>query len=139
MIGLARALSRFRALPDDTGIALERNQRFARVSPILKLLDSDVVAGLPPGTAAEDRPRDIDHVPRTLACIEQRPRRAALLSGAAHALHAAIGAPPSPAERAMAERFESHLPVHEDEELAAAWAEGRAMDLERVFDVALDR
>src|SRR5882757_2863516 len=68
----ARALPRFRALPDDTGIALEGDKRFARVRPILKLLDGHVVAGLAAGTAGEERPRDIDHVQRALALIEQR-------------------------------------------------------------------
>jgi hypothetical protein len=46
VIDVARALPRFRALPEDTGIALEGNKRFARVGPILKLLDAYVVAGL---------------------------------------------------------------------------------------------
>ena len=41
----ARALPRFRALPDDTGIALQGDKRLARVGPILKLLDSHVVSG----------------------------------------------------------------------------------------------
>src|SRR5208282_161876 len=71
-IDVARALSRFRAFPDDTGIALEGDKRSARVGPILKLLDGHVVAGLPAGTAGEERPRDIDHVRRALARIEQR-------------------------------------------------------------------
>src|SRR5260370_11327178 len=72
VIDVARALPRFRALPDDTGIALEGDKRFARVGPILKLLDSHVVAGVAAGTAGEERPRDIDHVQRALALIEQR-------------------------------------------------------------------
>jgi|SRR5271166_1718264 len=71
-IGVARALPRFRALPDDTGIALEGDKGFARVSPILKLLDGHVVAGLAAGTTGEERPRDIDHVQGALALIEQR-------------------------------------------------------------------
>src|SRR5712671_960203 len=72
VIAVARALPRFPALPDDTGIALEGDKRFARVGPILKLLDSHVVAGVAAGTAGEERPRDIDHVQRALALIEQR-------------------------------------------------------------------
>jgi hypothetical protein len=40
VIDVARALPRFRALPDDTGIALEGDKRFARVRPILKLLEA---------------------------------------------------------------------------------------------------
>jgi hypothetical protein len=62
----ARALRRFRAFPDDTGIALDGDKRFARVGPILKLLDGHVVAGLAAGTASEERPRDIDHMQRAL-------------------------------------------------------------------------
>src|SRR5258707_8087681 len=72
VIDVAPALPRFRAFPDDTGIALEGHKRFARVGPILKLLDGHVVAGLAAGTAGEERPRDIDHVQRALALIEQR-------------------------------------------------------------------
>src|SRR5207245_6140334 len=67
---VSRALPRFRALPDDTGIAGDK--RFARVGPILKLLDGHVVAGLAAGTAGEERPRDIDHMQRALALVEQR-------------------------------------------------------------------
>jgi hypothetical protein len=62
-----------------------------------------------------------------------------MLAGAAEALHAAIGAPPSPAERAVGERFESGLRIHEHEELHAAWLEGKAMALERALAYALDR
>src|SRR5260370_9046530 len=72
VIDVARALPRFRAFPDDTRIALEGDKRFARVGPILKLLDGHVVAGLAAGTAGEERPREIDHVQRALALIEQR-------------------------------------------------------------------
>ena len=72
MIDVARALPRFRAFPDDTGIAFQGDKRFARVGPILKLLNGHVVAGLPAGTAGEERPRDIDHLRRALALIEQR-------------------------------------------------------------------
>src|SRR5260370_10357400 len=41
----AGALPRFRAFPDDTGLALERVKRFARVGPILHLLHGHSVAG----------------------------------------------------------------------------------------------
>ena len=70
MIDVARALARFRTFPDDTGIALEGDKPVARVGPILKLFDGDVVAGLAAGTAGEERPRDVDHM-RALALIEQ--------------------------------------------------------------------
>src|SRR5260370_34870171 len=70
----ARELPRFRAFPDDTGIALEGDKRFARVGPILKLLDRLVEAGLAAGTAARQRPPDLDPVPIGLSASE--PRRA---------------------------------------------------------------
>src|SRR5215471_9228029 len=72
VINVARAPARFRAFPDDTGITLEGNQPFASIGPILKLGDSHVIAGLAAGTTGEERPRDIDHVRRTLALVEQR-------------------------------------------------------------------
>ena len=45
---------------------------FAGVGPILKLLYGHVVAELAAGTAGEERPRDVDHMRRALALIEQR-------------------------------------------------------------------
>ena len=78
------------------------------------------------------------HVLAGAACAEGLPRRAATLAGAAEELHAAIGAPPSPAERAVAERFESSLRTHADEDIAAARRAGEAMALDRVLDYALD-
>jgi predicted ATPase len=87
-----------------------------------------------------DRPTIVEclHVLAGAAAAEDQPRRAATLAGAAEALHAAIGAPPSPAERAVGERFESGLRGHEDDELAAAWVEGTAMALDQVLDLARD-
>jgi hypothetical protein len=87
-----------------------------------------------------DKPTIVEclHVLAGAAAAEARPRRAATLAGAAEALHAAIGAPPSPAERAVGERFESHLRVNEEEELGAAWVEGKEMSLDRVLDYALE-
>jgi predicted ATPase len=87
-----------------------------------------------------DKPTTVEclHVLAGIACIERRSRRAAVLSGAAEALHAAIGAPPSPAERAIAERFDPHL-VADEEDLVAAWAEGRSLSVEEVVDYALER
>jgi hypothetical protein len=88
-----------------------------------------------------DKPTIVEclHVLAGAACAEGRPRRAATLLGAAEALHAAIGAPPSPAERAVGEQFESRLRVDEDEELRAAWVEGKEMSLDGVLDYALER
>src|SRR4051794_11142408 len=64
VINVARVPARFRAFPDDTGIALEGDKPGACVGPILKLLDGHVIAGLAAGTAGEECPRDIDHVRR---------------------------------------------------------------------------
>jgi len=63
---------RFRAFPDDTGISLKGDKPVACVRPILKLLDGHVIPGLAAGTAGEECPRDIDHVRRALALVEQR-------------------------------------------------------------------
>jgi tetratricopeptide (TPR) repeat protein len=99
-----------------------------------------VYEGLTLAQGLGDKPTIVEclHVLAGVAALEQRPRRAALLAGAAEALHAAIGAPPSPAERAVAERFEPHLGPDQDEELVSAWAEGRSMGLERALDFALE-
>src|ERR1700722_16723957 len=72
MFDLTRALARFRAFPDDVRIALEGDKPVACVGPILKLLDGEVIAGLAAGTAAEECPRDIDHMRRALALVKQR-------------------------------------------------------------------
>src|SRR6516164_11286537 len=72
VINVARAPARFRAFPDDTGIALEGNEPFTGVRPILKLLDRHVIAGLAAGAAGEERARDIDHMRRAPALVEQR-------------------------------------------------------------------
>src|SRR5713101_3417229 len=69
---VARAPARFRAFPDETGIALKGDKPVACVGPILKLLDGHVIARLADGTAAEECPRDIDHVRRALALVKQR-------------------------------------------------------------------
>jgi hypothetical protein len=72
VIKLTRAPARFRAFPDDARVALEGDKPVACVGPILKLLDGEVIAGLAAGTAAEECPRDIDHVRRALAFVKQR-------------------------------------------------------------------
>src|SRR5712691_1733198 len=72
VINVARAPARFRAFPDDTGIALKGDKPVACVGPILKFLDGHVIAGLAAGTTGEERPRDIDHMRRVLALVEQR-------------------------------------------------------------------
>jgi hypothetical protein len=52
-IDVAWTPARFRAFPDYTGIALKRDKPLACVSPILKFLDSQVIARLAAGTAGE--------------------------------------------------------------------------------------
>jgi hypothetical protein len=69
---MSRTPARFRAFPDNIGITLKRNKRGAFISPILKLLDCDVVARLAAGTAGEECPRDIDHMRGALALVKQR-------------------------------------------------------------------
>ena len=71
-INVARAPARFRAFPDDTGIALKGGKPVACVGPIRKLLDGRVIARLAADTAGEERPWDIDDVRPTLALVEQR-------------------------------------------------------------------
>jgi hypothetical protein len=72
VVNVARTPARFRAFPDDTGIALKRDKPVAYVGPILKLLDGHVIAGLAASTANEECARDIDHVRRALALVKQR-------------------------------------------------------------------
>src|SRR6516162_8986380 len=59
VINVARVPARFRAFPDDTGIALKGDKPIACVGPILKLLDDHVIAGLAAGAAGEECPWDI--------------------------------------------------------------------------------
>jgi predicted ATPase/class 3 adenylate cyclase len=79
------------------------------------------------------------HVLAGVAAVQDEPFRAALLSGAAESLHAAIEAPPSPAERAVAERF---LPIArttgDERAFHVAWREGRRMDYDTAVAYASD-
>jgi hypothetical protein len=70
LIYVARTPARFRAFPDDIGIALKGDKPVACVGPILKLLDGYVIAGLTAGTAGEECPGDIHHVRRALALVK---------------------------------------------------------------------
>jgi hypothetical protein len=72
VLNVARAPARFRAFPDDTWIGLKGDKPFACVGPILKFLDSYVISGLAAGATGEERPRDVDHMRRALALVEQR-------------------------------------------------------------------
>jgi tetratricopeptide (TPR) repeat protein len=79
------------------------------------------------------------HALAGVAAVQAESLQAALLSGAAESLHAAIKAPPSPAERMVGERF---LPVAraavDDESFEAAWAQGRRMNYDAAVACALE-
>jgi predicted ATPase/class 3 adenylate cyclase len=79
------------------------------------------------------------HALAGVAAVNAEPLRAALYSGAAESLHAAIKAPPSPAERMVGERF---LPISrataDDQSFEAAWAEGRQMGYDAAVTFALE-
>jgi tetratricopeptide (TPR) repeat protein len=74
-----------------------------------------------------------------VAAVQGDPLQAALFSGAAENLHAAIKAPPSPAERMVGERF---LPIARtavgDASFEAAWTEGRRMGYDAAVAYALE-
>jgi hypothetical protein len=78
------------------------------------------------------------HALAGVAAVQAEPLRAALLSGAAESLHAAIKAPPSPAERLVGDRF---LPIGraavDDASFETAWAQGRRMNYDAVVAYAL--
>jgi predicted ATPase/class 3 adenylate cyclase len=79
------------------------------------------------------------HTLAGVAAVQAEPLPAAVLSGAAESLHAAIKAPPSPAERMVGERF---LPIARaavgDQSFQAAWAEGRQMGYDAAVTYALE-
>jgi predicted ATPase/class 3 adenylate cyclase len=78
------------------------------------------------------------HALAGVAAARGEPLRAAMLSGAAEVLHAAIKAPPSPAEDALSERFIPAARAATDERsFAAAWRQGRTMTLDEAIDYAL--
>jgi predicted ATPase/class 3 adenylate cyclase len=75
-----------------------------------------------------------------VAAVQAEPLRAALLAGAAENLHAAIKAPPSPAERAVSEPFLSIARAAVDEEsFEAAWERGRLMPYDAAVAYALEK
>jgi tetratricopeptide (TPR) repeat protein len=79
------------------------------------------------------------HALAGVAAVQAEPLRAALFSGAAESLHAAIKAPPSPAERMVGERF---LPIAramvDEESFRGAWAHGRQMNYDAAVAYALE-
>src|ERR1700692_604366 len=62
----------FRALPDHAGKALQRHQRLAGIGPFLQLLDRDVIERLPAGAPHKQRARDVDHMRRPRAFVNER-------------------------------------------------------------------
>src|SRR5262249_19968948 len=70
------------SLAEHAGIALERNQRLAGIGPVLHLFDGDVVNRLTAGAALKESARNVDHVPRAGALVDQG--RAAAPTKAAH-------------------------------------------------------
>jgi predicted ATPase/class 3 adenylate cyclase len=79
------------------------------------------------------------HALAGVAAVQAEPLRAARLSGAAEGLHAAIKAPPSPAERMVGERFLAVARVGaDDQSFEAAWAEGRQMGYDAAVSYALE-
>ncbi len=79
------------------------------------------------------------HALAAVAAVQGEPLRAAFLSGAAEGLHAAIKAPPSPAERTVGERF---LPIAraavQDKSFETSWAQGRRMNYGAAVAYALE-
>src|SRR5689334_17769330 len=80
------ALLLARTIPHHARKTLEWHQRLAGVSPLLQLLDADVVDRLAAGAALEQCARDVDHVLRARPLVIQR--RAAR---GAEIPHAAVG------------------------------------------------
>src|SRR5215468_2871626 len=59
------------SLAEHAGIALERNQRLAGIGPVLHLFDGDVVNRLAAGAALKESARNVDHVGRAGALVDQ--------------------------------------------------------------------
>jgi predicted ATPase/class 3 adenylate cyclase len=79
------------------------------------------------------------HALAGVAAVQTEALRAARLSGAAESLHAAIKAPPSPAERMVGERFLAIARAAvDDQSFEAAWAEGRQMGYDLAVAYALE-
>jgi non-specific serine/threonine protein kinase len=75
-----------------------------------------------------------------VATAEGEPARAARLLSAAHCLREAIGTPLDLLDRTAHERVVADVRIALGEKLfAAAWAEGRALPLEAVISVALEK
>jgi hypothetical protein len=79
------------------------------------------------------------HALAGVAAVQAEPLRAALLSGAAESLHAAIRAPPSPAERTVGERFLAIARAAvDDESFEASCAQGRQINSDAAVAYALE-
>jgi len=78
------------------------------------------------------------HALAGVAAVRGEPLRTAMLSGAAEALHAAIKAPPSPAEDALSERFIPTARAATDERsFTVAWSQGGGMTVDEAIAYAL--
>jgi predicted ATPase/class 3 adenylate cyclase len=79
------------------------------------------------------------HVLAGVAAVQPESLRAARLSGAAESLHAAIKAPPSPAERMVGERFlRIARAAVDDQSFEASWAQGQQMGYDAAVAYALE-
>ena len=79
------------------------------------------------------------HALAGIAAVQGEPLQTALLSGAAESIHAAIKAPPSPAERMVGERFLRIARAAVDEEsFSDSWAQGRRMSYDAAVTYALE-
>jgi predicted ATPase/class 3 adenylate cyclase len=75
-----------------------------------------------------------------VAAVQAEPLRSAVLAGAAESLHAAIKAPPSPAERSVGERFLSLArAASDDESFESGWERGRQLSYEAAIAYALEK
>jgi predicted ATPase len=91
-------------------------------------------------TELGDKPTIVEclHALAAVATKRGKPSRCAVLCGAADALHAAISAPPSPAERAVGEPALASASADLGEEaFEVALAEGRALALDEAVTYAL--
>jgi predicted ATPase/class 3 adenylate cyclase len=78
------------------------------------------------------------HVLAGVAGVEDESARAATLTGAADALHEAINAPPSPADRIVSDRFLGSIRAQlSNPELKEGWSRGKAMSIEEALEYAL--
>jgi hypothetical protein len=64
--------SLLRAFPNNPGKTIERNERLAGVGPFAQFVDSDMITRLSASPMIEQRTRNIDHMRRARAPVEER-------------------------------------------------------------------